>query len=63
MATLAKPVITIAYNGNQWTIKSATPLKTMEIKFTEGVEFEEGNDFYLALSHSKVRQILAYKII
>lgn len=36
-----KPTNVITNNGNQWTIKSVSTLKTTELNFTEGVEFDE----------------------
>ncbi|XP_022671613.1 fatty acid-binding protein-like [Varroa jacobsoni] len=37
----SKPSIEIAINGNQWTLKTHTLLKTHELKFTLGEEFIE----------------------
>jgi len=36
-----KPTYTISNDGNTWTIKLESTFKNTEIKFTEGVEFDE----------------------
>ena len=36
-----KPTVTLEASGSDWTMKLASSLKSSELKFTEGVEFEE----------------------
>jgi len=36
-----KPTVTIENNGDKWTIKMKSTLKSSEISFTDGVEFDE----------------------
>lgn len=40
-ATSFKPTSIISRDGNMWTLKSVSTLKTTEVKATEGVEFDE----------------------
>ena len=40
-ATVSTPVMEISEEGGTWTIKTSTTLKTMELKFKLGEEFEE----------------------
>merc|ERR1712215_456648 len=40
-ATASTPVMDITEDGGVWTIKTSTTLKTMELKFKLGEEFEE----------------------
>nr|WLG17460.1 fatty acid-binding protein B [Brachionus koreanus] len=40
-ATSFKPTSIISRDGNKWTLKSVSTLKTTEITATEGVEFDE----------------------
>merc|ERR1712227_564816 len=40
-ATATTPVMTVTEEGGQWTIKTSTMLKSMELKFKLGEEFEE----------------------
>ncbi|XP_022661284.1 fatty acid-binding protein, heart-like [Varroa jacobsoni] len=40
-ATATKPNAEISKNGDEWTIRSVSTLKTTEIKFKIGEEFEE----------------------
>ncbi|CAF0851403.1 unnamed protein product [Brachionus calyciflorus] len=40
-ASKMKPTAIISRDGNTWTLKSVSTLKTTEITGTEGVEFEE----------------------
>lgn len=42
-ATSFKPTAIISRDGNKWTLKSVSTLKTTEITATEGVEFDESN--------------------
>ena len=41
VATSAKPNVEISQNGDEWTLKTVSAVKTTEIKFKIGVEFEE----------------------
>lgn len=36
-----KPRIVISENGDKWTIRSESTLKTVNVEFTPGVEFDE----------------------
>ena len=40
-ATVSSPVMEVAKEGDLWTIKTSTSLKSMELKFDIGKEFEE----------------------
>merc|ERR1712112_806260 len=40
-ATATTPVMTVSEGGGQWTIKTSTMLKSMELKFKMGEEFDE----------------------
>ena len=40
-ATVSTPVIEVAKEGSVWSIKTSTTLKSMELKFEIGKEFEE----------------------
>ena len=40
-ATVSTPVMEVSEAGGFWTIKTSTTLKTMELKFELGKEFEE----------------------
>merc|ERR1712189_103119 len=40
-ATATTPVMTVTEEGGQWTIKTSTMLKSMELKFKLGEEFDE----------------------
>merc|ERR1712096_222476 len=40
-ATASTPVMEISEEGGVWTIKTSTTLKSMELKFKLGEEFEE----------------------
>merc|ERR1712123_69926 len=40
-ATVSTPVMEVSEEGGVWTIKSSTSLKSMELKFKLGEEFEE----------------------
>merc|ERR1712055_416912 len=40
-ATASTPVMDITEDGGVWTIKTATTLKTMELKFKLGEQFDE----------------------
>merc|ERR1712179_311264 len=40
-ATVSTPIVEITENNGVWSIKSSTTLKSMELKFRIGVEFEE----------------------
>merc|ERR1712098_896354 len=40
-ATATTPVMTVSEEGGQWTIKTSTMLKSMELKFKLGEEFDE----------------------
>jgi len=40
-ATVSTPVMDITEDAGTWTIKTSTTLKTMELKFKIGEEFEE----------------------
>jgi len=40
-ATVSTPVMEITEDAGTWTIKTSTTLKTMELKFKIGEEFEE----------------------
>merc|ERR1711962_1014918 len=40
-ATVSTPVMEISEDGGVWTIKTSTTLKTMELKFKLGEEFDE----------------------
>ncbi|XP_064460511.1 fatty acid-binding protein-like [Ornithodoros turicata] len=41
LASTSKPVVEIKNEGDQWSLKTSTFLKTSEIKFKLGEEFEE----------------------
>jgi hypothetical protein len=41
MAAGMKPDLFVTKNGNSWTLKSVSTLKTTEVNATEGVEFDE----------------------
>ena len=36
-----KPTVTILNNGNEWTLKMVSTLKSSETTFVDGVEFDE----------------------
>jgi fatty acid-binding protein 3 len=36
-----KPRLTISENGDKWTVRSESTIKTMSYDFTPGVEFNE----------------------
>merc|ERR1712121_588514 len=40
-ATATTPVMTVTEEGGQWTIKTSTMLKSMELKFKLGEEFDK----------------------
>merc|ERR1712203_361374 len=40
-ATVSTPVMEVTEDGGVWTIKTSTTLKTMELKFKLGEQFEE----------------------
>merc|ERR1711997_427139 len=40
-ATVSTPVMEVSEEGGVWTIKTSTTLKSMELKFKIGEEFEE----------------------
>ena len=40
-ATVSSPFMEVAKDGDVWTIKTSTSLKSMELKFEIGKEFEE----------------------
>merc|ERR1712215_521110 len=40
-ATVSTPIVEITEENGVWSIKSSTTLKSMELKFKVGVEFEE----------------------
>merc|ERR1712058_34848 len=40
-ATVSTPVMEVSEEGGTWTIKTSTTLKTMELKFKLGEEFDE----------------------
>ncbi|XP_023321512.1 fatty acid-binding protein [Eurytemora carolleeae] len=40
-ATVSTPVMEVSEEGGVWTIKTSTTLKSMELKFKVGEEFEE----------------------
>ena len=40
-ATASTPVTEISEAGGEWTVKTSTTLKTMELKFKLGEEFDE----------------------
>merc|ERR1711935_1019426 len=40
-ATVSTPVMEVSEEGGAWTIKTSTTLKTMELKFKLGEEFDE----------------------
>merc|ERR1712240_385206 len=40
-ATVSTPVMEVSEEGGVWTIKTSTTLKTMELKFKLGGEFDE----------------------
>merc|ERR1711881_217567 len=40
-ATVSTPVMEVTEDGGVWTIKTSTTLKTMELKFKLGEEFDE----------------------
>merc|ERR1712142_848570 len=40
-ATVSTPVMEVSEDGGVWTIKTSTTLKTMELKFKIGEEFDE----------------------
>merc|ERR1712066_979836 len=40
-ATVSTPVMEVSEEGGVWTIKTSTTLKTMELKFKLGEEFDE----------------------
>merc|ERR1711863_29798 len=40
-ATVSTPVMEVTEEGGVWTIKTSTTLKTMELKFKLGEEFDE----------------------
>jgi len=40
-ATVSTPTVEISEDGGVWTIKTSTTLKSMELKFKLGEEFEE----------------------
>merc|ERR1712179_304268 len=40
-ATVSTPVMEVTEEGGTWTIKTSTTLKTMELKFKLGEEFDE----------------------
>merc|ERR1712071_350320 len=40
-ATVSTPVMEVSEDGGVWTIKTSTTLKTMELKFEVGKEFDE----------------------
>merc|ERR1712008_246745 len=40
-ATVSTPVMEVSEDGGVWTIKTSTTLKTMELKFKLGEEFDE----------------------
>ena len=40
-ATVSTPVMEVAKEGDVWTIKTSTTLKSMELKFEIGKDFEE----------------------
>merc|ERR1712096_192909 len=40
-ATVSTPVMEVTEDGGTWTIKTSTTLKTMELKFKLGEEFDE----------------------
>lgn len=41
MAKGLKPRIVISQNGDKWTIRSESTLKTVNVEFTPGQEFDE----------------------
>jgi len=41
LASSSKPTVTITNDGDNWTLKTSTMLKTSEIKFEIGKEFTE----------------------
>ncbi|KAK3603280.1 hypothetical protein CHS0354_007611 [Potamilus streckersoni] len=41
LANMTKPVTEISILGDQWTIKTITPIKTVEATFKLGTEFDE----------------------
>ncbi|OQR70003.1 fatty acid-binding protein [Tropilaelaps mercedesae] len=41
LATSAKPNVEISKNGDEWTLRTVSTMKTTEIKFKIGEEFEE----------------------
>jgi hypothetical protein len=38
---LVKPKLIISQNGDQWTLRTESTLKTSSYNFTPGVEFDE----------------------
>jgi fatty acid-binding protein 3, muscle and heart len=42
LASSLKPIYHISKDGNTWIIKMNLSIRTREIRFTEGVEFDEG---------------------
>ena len=38
-----KPTVTITNDGNKWCLKMASTLKSSEVNFVDGVEFDESN--------------------
>lgn len=38
-----KPTVTLENSGDEWTMKVSSTLKSSELKFTVGVQFEESN--------------------
>merc|ERR1712106_77382 len=40
-ATVSTPVMEVSEDGGEWTIKTSTPLKNMELKFKVGEPFDE----------------------
>merc|ERR1712055_1029478 len=54
-ATVSTPVKEVSEEGGVWTIKTSTTLKTMELKFKIGEEFDEntpdGRDVTAKVTH------------
>ena len=56
-----KPTLTISKNGNQWTIKVQSSIKTQELIATEDVEFDESKKFLKYYAFKSFLNVLTFK--
>ena len=42
-----KPTVTLENSGDEWTMKVSSTLKSSELKFTVGVQFEESSFIFI----------------